>query len=75
MSYLPPILFSQREFIFFILYRWLKTRNLVFQSELHERGGHFAAHEVPELLVGDVRRMFGRGGPAFGVVPGKTGYA
>ncbi|KJA21379.1 hypothetical protein HYPSUDRAFT_42017 [Hypholoma sublateritium FD-334 SS-4] len=55
--------------------RWLKARNLVFQSELHERGGHFAAHEVPELLVGDVRRMFGRGGPAFGVVPGKTGYA
>lgn len=55
--------------------RWVKTRNLVFQSALHERGGHFAAHEAPELLVGDVRRMFGKGGPAFGVVPGKTGYA
>ncbi|KJA17980.1 hypothetical protein HYPSUDRAFT_45697 [Hypholoma sublateritium FD-334 SS-4] len=55
--------------------RWVKTRNLVFQSALHERGGHFAAHEAPELLVGDVRCMFSKGGPAFGVVTGKTGYA
>lgn len=52
---------------------WLKTANLVFESQ-HEKGGHFAAHEVPELLVGDLRKMFGKGGPAFGVVPGKTGF-
>lgn len=48
--------------------------NAVFESE-HTRGGHFAAHEKPELLVGDVRKMFAKNGPAFGVVPGKTGYA
>jgi hypothetical protein len=48
--------------------------NVVFESE-HTRGGHFAAHEKPELLVGDVRKMFAKNGPAFGVVPGKTGYA
>ena len=47
--------------------------NLVFESE-HDRGGHFAAHEQPQALVDDVRRMFGRGGPAFGVVNGKSGY-
>ncbi|KAE9397559.1 alpha/beta-hydrolase [Gymnopus androsaceus JB14] len=47
--------------------------NLVFESE-HTRGGHFAAHEKPELLVGDLRKMFGRGGVAFGVVTGKDGY-
>ncbi|PPR05411.1 hypothetical protein CVT24_008025 [Panaeolus cyanescens] len=52
---------------------WLKAPNLVFESE-HERGGHFAAYEKPEALVGDLRRMFGKGGPAFGVVPGKSGY-
>lgn len=47
----------------------------MFSSE-HRRGGHFAAFEQPELLAGDLRKMFGRGGPAFGVVPGgKTGYA
>ncbi|KAF7299513.1 EHN domain-containing protein [Mycena indigotica] len=47
--------------------------NHVFESE-HANGGHFAAHEVPELLVADVRKMFGKGGPAYGVVPGRTGY-
>ncbi|KAJ2933386.1 hypothetical protein H1R20_g3717, partial [Candolleomyces eurysporus] len=55
--------------------RWLKAANptLIFESE-HESGGHFAAYERPEALVGDLRKMFGRGGPAFGVVPGKTGF-
>ena len=49
-------------------------------SESHMRiktyGGHFAAHEVPELLVGDPRKMFGKSGPAAsaGIVPGKNGY-
>ncbi|KAF5314945.1 hypothetical protein D9619_007397 [Psilocybe cf. subviscida] len=53
---------------------WCMDRNRVFAAE-HDKGGHFAAHEVPEVLVGDLRKMFGKGGPAFGVVPGKTGYA
>jgi len=52
----------------------LKAPNLVFEAE-HDSGGHFAAHEKPEELVGDLRKMFGKGGPAFGVVPGKVGYA
>ncbi len=53
---------------------WARTTgNVVFESE-HTSGGHFAAHERPQELVEDVRKMFGRGGPAFGVVPGKTGY-
>ena len=52
---------------------WHKFRNLVFESE-HEHGGHFAAHEKPEALVGDLRKMFARNGPAFGVVKGKNGY-
>ncbi|KAJ3997936.1 Alpha/Beta hydrolase protein [Lentinula boryana] len=46
---------------------------LVFQAE-HSSGGHFAAYERPEELVGDLRKMFGKKGPAFGVVPGKNGY-
>ncbi|KAI0180989.1 alpha/beta-hydrolase [Hypoxylon sp. FL1284] len=28
----------------------------------HDRGGHFAAYEVPELLVEDVKKMFGNEG-------------
>ncbi len=46
---------------------------IVFESE-HEVGGHFAAYEQPEALVGDLRKMFGKSGPAAGVVPGCTGY-
>ncbi|KAI1794408.1 epoxide hydrolase [Ganoderma leucocontextum] len=46
---------------------------LVFESE-HAVGGHFAAFEVPEKLAGDLRKMYGKGGPAYGVVPGKIGY-
>ncbi|KAI0080357.1 hypothetical protein K474DRAFT_1682735 [Panus rudis PR-1116 ss-1] len=39
--------------------------NVVFETEYeYDTGGHFAAHEKPEI-----------GGPAFGVVPGKSGYA
>ncbi|KAJ7719304.1 Alpha/Beta hydrolase protein [Mycena metata] len=53
---------------------WVRrTGNAVFEAE-HEMGGHFAAHEVPELLVGDLRKMFGRGGPAYGVVANNVGY-
>ncbi|KAJ7027772.1 Alpha/Beta hydrolase protein [Mycena alexandri] len=53
---------------------WVRrTGNVVFETE-HEMGGHFAAHEVPELLVGDLRKMFGRGGPAYGVVANSVGY-
>ncbi|KAH8832506.1 Alpha/Beta hydrolase protein [Flagelloscypha sp. PMI_526] len=48
--------------------------NLVFEGQ-HTSGGHFAAYEVPELLVSDLRKMFGKGGPAFGVVSGRSGYA
>ncbi|KAJ7062219.1 Alpha/Beta hydrolase protein [Mycena amicta] len=54
---------------------WIRLLgNVVFESE-HASGGHFAAHEKPEALVGDVRRMFAKGGPAFGVVNGRSGYA
>ncbi|KAI0823302.1 alpha/beta-hydrolase [Trametes gibbosa] len=54
--------------------QWLNMLGkVVFQSE-HDRGGHFAAFEQPELLAGDLRKMFGKGGPAYGVVPGKDGY-
>ncbi|PBK59184.1 alpha/beta-hydrolase [Armillaria solidipes] len=53
---------------------WIcSNANVVFESE-HTGGGHFAAHEKPQELVDDLRKMFGKGGPVFGVVPGKTGY-
>ena len=56
-----------------VIYRWVWTPYLVFESE-HDNGGHFAAYEKPEELAGDLRNMFKKGGGAFGVVKGKTGY-
>jgi len=53
---------------------WVQTtRNLVFVSE-HPQGGHFAAYEQPDRLAEDLRKMFGKGGPVFGVVKGLDGY-
>lgn len=46
---------------------------VVFESE-REQGGHFAAWEMPEAIVDDLRKMFGRKGGAYGVVKGKDGY-
>jgi epoxide hydrolase len=33
--------------------------NIVHRSEF-DRGGHFAAMEVPDLFVGDIREFFGK---------------
>ncbi|KAI5304687.1 hypothetical protein KEM56_006114 [Ascosphaera pollenicola] len=53
---------------------WMKMcAPVVFQAE-HDSGGHFAAHEKPNLLAEDLRKMYGKGGGAFGVVSGKDGY-
>jgi hypothetical protein len=51
-----------------------KIGNIVFERD-HDSGGHFAAYEKPNELVDDLRQMFGKKGPAFGVVSGKSGYA
>ncbi|KAH8990648.1 alpha/beta-hydrolase [Lactarius hatsudake] len=50
-----------------------QVAKIVFESE-HEVVGHFAAYEQPEALVGDLRKMFGKFGPAAGVVLGCAGY-
>ncbi|RDB18920.1 putative epoxide hydrolase [Hypsizygus marmoreus] len=54
--------------------KWYKAPNLVFEAE-HDHGGHFASYETPAELVGDLRKMFGKGGPAFNVIKEKIGYA
>ncbi|KZV71770.1 alpha/beta-hydrolase [Peniophora sp. CONT] len=53
---------------------WTRSMGKIVMDAEHDRGGHFAAYEVPELFTGDLRRMFGRGGPAFGVVARNDGY-
>ena len=46
---------------------------LVYEKE-HDKGGHFAAYETPELIVSDLRAMFGKKGGAYASVQGKDGY-
>ncbi|VDB86821.1 unnamed protein product [Peniophora sp. CBMAI 1063] len=53
---------------------WCQSLGKVVHESTHEHGGHFASHETPKELVGDLRGMFGRGGPAYGVVAGADGY-
>ncbi|KAK7053454.1 hypothetical protein VNI00_004080 [Paramarasmius palmivorus] len=72
----PTIPFGKSYFpqeIYVLPKAWMSEKNLVFES-FHDSGGHFAAHEKPNELVNDVRKMFGKGGPAYGIVPGKDGY-
>ncbi|KAI3618595.1 epoxide hydrolase [Moniliophthora roreri] len=72
----PTIPFGKSYFpkeIYVLPKAWMTEKNLIFES-YHQSGGHFAAHEKPGELIDDLRRMFGKGGPAYGVVPGKDGY-
>ena len=54
---------------------WTRLLGNVVYVKQHSRGGHFASHEMPESLANDLRMMFGKDGPAFGVVPGRSGYS
>lgn len=46
---------------------WARTLGPVVFEKRHDNGGHFAAHERPEELAGDLRSMFGRAGGAYDV--------
>lgn len=39
-----------------------------------DKGGHFAAWERPDAIAEDLQKMFGKGGPCYGIVEGKVGY-
>ncbi|KAG6029899.1 hypothetical protein E4U41_000233 [Claviceps citrina] len=56
---------------------WGRTLGPVVYEKVHARGGHFAAHEVPELLAGDVKSMFDGGAKhiAMQFAQEKTGLA
>lgn len=51
-----------------------KLGPIVFTSE-HKSGGHFAAFENPQAIARDLGEMFGKGGGAYGVLRGNSGYA
>jgi hypothetical protein len=59
---------------FKMLYRFSSAESNVVIEWEHDVGGHFAAYEQPEALVDDLRRMFGKGGPAASVVLRHDGF-
>ena len=62
---------SPRE-ITVVPHTWARTLGpTVFESQ-KTRGGHFAAHEIPEEISGDLQKMFGKGGPCYQITGGKS---
>jgi len=53
---------------------WGRTLGDVVFEASNSSGGHFYASEKPGLLARDLRTMFGKGGGAYGVVRGRSGY-
>ncbi|EIM85901.1 alpha/beta-hydrolase [Stereum hirsutum FP-91666 SS1] len=53
---------------------WVRSQSKVVFESAHKSGGHFAAYEQPDALAGDLWKMYGKGGPAYKVVPAKSGY-
>lgn len=53
---------------------WYRSIGNVVQETEYDRGGHFAAWEVPELLASDIKRFLGNNGPAYGAVADSDGY-
>jgi hypothetical protein len=53
---------------------WCRTLGPVVYEAFNSSGGHFYATEKPELLARDLRAMFGKGGGAYKVMKGKSGY-
>ncbi|RDW61977.1 hypothetical protein BP6252_11410 [Coleophoma cylindrospora] len=53
---------------------WHRTMGPIVYEKEYPHGGHFAAWECPDMLVNDLRIMFGRGGGAYGCVKQRSGY-
>lgn len=53
---------------------WLKAVGNIVRETDFEKGGHFAAWEMPEVLVRDLRAFMGRSGEAYAVVTNKDGF-
>jgi hypothetical protein len=54
---------------------WGRTLGPVAYESHNETGGHFAAWERPEVIANDLKAMFGKKGPCYGIVKGRSGYA
>lgn len=53
---------------------WGRAIGPVIYESVHDSGGHFAAWEKPEAIAKDLKSMFRKGGPVYGLVSGLDGY-
>jgi microsomal epoxide hydrolase len=53
---------------------WIQAAGNVVRETTFDRGGHFAAWEVPALLAQDVKAFVSKAGEGYGAVSGKDGY-
>ncbi|KAH8693620.1 epoxide hydrolase [Talaromyces proteolyticus] len=53
---------------------WIQAAGNVVRETDYDKGGHFAAWEVPELLVQDVKAFLAKSGAGYGAVSGQDGY-
>lgn len=53
---------------------WGRTLGEVVHESVSDKGGHFAGWERPDVISGDLQTMFGKRGPCFGLIEGKSGY-
>lgn len=77
MQYIPHVKLGLARFpreLFVAPKTWGRTLGPVVYESFHDKGGHFAAWERPEIIAQDLQKMLGRGGGAYGVVKGKDGY-
>lgn len=72
----PNVRFAVAQFkeeIIMLPMAWYRAIGNVVQEREFDRGGHFAAWEVPELVAGDLKAFLGRDGPAYMAVQNKDG--
>lgn len=77
LSYVPNVKLGMSFFpqeLAVLPFSWGATLGPTVFQRRHPRGGHFAAWEMPDTLVEDLRDMFGRKGGAFGVIKHRSGY-
>nr|POF11492.1 putative epoxide hydrolase [Quercus suber] len=70
MEYIPNVQLGLAHFpkeIFCVPHVWGETLGEIVLQSVHEKGGHFAAWEVPEEIVKDLKTMFGPGGSCVGL--------
>ncbi|KAJ5113344.1 epoxide hydrolase [Penicillium angulare] len=53
---------------------WYRVIGNVVKEKEFDRGGHFAAWEVPELLAQDLKEFHGKDGAGYALVEGRDGY-